>query len=199
MIFDRCGADRRSIPGRKDEVHVKIQLPALLFAFLLLVAIFEPTSSVSALDLPRIIPHSAPINRPVPDVFKILKAYFSDHVDSKFALISADEKTDTIVAKQTGIDSARWSQWAACQTDPMHLIYQLNDAMVTLTIKLDKSPHDTTFMTVSADFQGVYGLAQDSTTIECKSTGTLEDNILTLAGAQMSGTQSAATSTAPGH
>ena len=39
-------------------------------------------------------------------------------------------------------------------------------------------------MTVSADFQGIYGLGQDSTTIECKSTGTLEDNILALAGAQ---------------
>ena len=71
----------------------------------------------------------------------------------------------------------------------MHLIYQLNDAIVTLTIKLDQSPHKTTFMTVSADFQGVYGLGQDSTTIECKSTGTLEDNILALAGAQMSGAQ----------
>jgi hypothetical protein len=176
---------------------LKFRLPALLFALLLFVSISDPIRTGSALDLPRIIPHSAPINKPVPEVFKTLKAYFSDQVDSKFALISADEKTDTIVAKQTGIDSARWSQWAACQTDPMHLIYQLNDAMVTLTIKLDKSPHDTTFMTVSADFQGIYGLAQDSTTIECKSTGTLEDNILALAGAQTSGAQGAATSTAP--
>jgi hypothetical protein len=178
---------------------LNFRLPALPFALLLFVSISYPMSTACALDLPRIIPHSAPINKPVPDVFKTLKAYFSDRVDSKFALISADEKTDTIVAKQTGIDSARWSQFAACQTDPMHLIYQLNDAMVTLTIKLDKSPHDTTFMTVSADFQGIYGLGQDSTTIECKSTGTLEDNILALAGAQMSGAQGAATSTAAGH
>ena len=54
-------------------------------------------------------------------------------------------------------------------------------------------------MTVSADFQGIYGLAQDQTTIECKSTGALEDNILAFAGAQMPGSQGAATSTAPAH
>ena len=92
-----------------------------------------------ALEPPRIIPHSAPINKPVPDVFKTLKAYFSDRLESKFELVSADEKTGTIVAKQTGIDSARWRTWAACETDPIHMIYQLNDAIVTLTIKLDQA------------------------------------------------------------
>ena len=145
-------------------------------------------SIASAYEPPRIIPHSAPINKPVGDVFKTLKSYFSDTADSKFQLISSDEKAGSMFAKQSGIDSARWATWAACQTDTMHLIYQLTDAMVTLRIKLDKSPHDTTYMTVSADFQGDYGLGQDHTTIECKSTGALEDNILAFAGAQMPGT-----------
>ena len=54
-------------------------------------------------------------------------------------------------------------------------------------------------MTVSADFQGSTDSGRIPTTIECKSTGTLEDNILALAGAQMSGAQGAATSTAAGH
>ena len=76
------------------------------------------------------------------------------------------------------------------------MIYQLNDAIVTVTIKLDQAPRNTTFITVTADFQGIYGLAQDQTTIECKSTGALEDSILALAGAPMPGTQGAATSTA---
>ncbi len=177
----------------------KIPLQALSIALLLIVSMLYPESMVSALEPPRIIPHSAPINKPVPDVFKTLKAYFSDRLESKFDLVSADEKTDTIVAKQTGIDSARWKTWAACETDPMHMIYQLNDAIVTLTIKLDQAPRNTTFMTVSANFQGIYGLAQDQTTIECKSTGALEDNILAFAGAQMPGPQGAATSTAPTH
>jgi len=177
----------------------KVPLPALSIALLLFVSILNSMSRASALDLPRIIPHSAQINKPVPEVFKTLNSYFSDTVESKFQLVSADEKTDTIIAKQTGVDSARWTQWAACQTDPMHLIYRLDNATVTLTIKLDPSPHKTTFMTVSADFEGVYVLAQDSTTIACKSTGALEDNILAFAGAQVSGAQGAANSTSPAH
>jgi hypothetical protein len=176
-----------------------IHLPALYAALLLIVSLFYPMSIGSALEPPRIIPHSAPIDKPVSEVFQTLRTYFSDRVESKFALVSADEKTSTIVAKQTGIDSARWKTWAACQTDPVHMIYQLNDAMVTLTIKLEQSTHNTTFMTVSADFEGIYGLAQDETTIECESTGALEDNILAFAGAQMPGAQGPATSTAPAH
>jgi methionine-rich copper-binding protein CopC len=159
-----------------------------------LVSLLGIATSSHALEPPRVIPHSASVNKPVSEIFQTLKLYFADRLESKFILQSADEKTGTIVAKQTGIDSDRWRNWAACNTDPMHMIYQLNDAMVTVTIKLDQSVHNTTFMTVSADFQGIYGLSQDQTTIECRSTGALEDNILALAGAQMPGAQ---TSTAP--
>jgi len=159
---------------------------ALSIAMLLTVAMIYPTSRAGALEPPRIIPHSAPINKPVDHVFKVLRSYFSDRVESKFELVSADEKAGTIIARQTGIDSERWRNWSACQTDPVHMIYQLQDARVTLSIKLEQAPHNTTFMTVSADFQGLYGLAQDQTTIECRSTGALEDSILTFAGAQVS-------------
>src|ERR1700688_905048 len=107
----------------------KIPLQTLSIALLLIVSMFYPMSRAAALDLPRIIPHSAPVDKPVPEVFQTLKAYFSDRLESKFELVSADEKTGTVVAKQTGIDSARWKTWAACQTDPLHMIYQLNDAM----------------------------------------------------------------------
>ena len=175
----------------------KMPPAALSVALLLTVLIVYPTSIVTALEPPRIIPHSASIDKPVPDVFKTLKAYFSNTVESKFVLVSADEKTGTMVAKQTGIDSARWSQWAACQTDAMHMLYQLNDATVTLSTKLDKSPHHRSFMTVSADFRGIYSLAQDHITIECKSTGTLEDSLLAFAGAQTPGAFGAAASPAP--
>jgi hypothetical protein len=177
----------------------KIPLPALSIALLLFVSMLCPESLASALEPPRIIPHSAPISKPVAEAFQTLEAYFSDRLESKFELVSADEKTGTIVAKQTGIDSARWKTWAACQTDPLHMIYQLNDAIVTLTVKLEQAPRNTTFMTVSADFRGIYGLAQDQTTIECKSTGALEDSILAFAGALMPGAQGAASSTAPAH
>ncbi|HSR57150.1 MAG TPA: hypothetical protein VLL57_03125, partial [Candidatus Binataceae bacterium] len=59
------------------------------------------------------------------------------------------------------------------------------DAAVTVTVKLQRDAQDTTFATVSADFKGTYGLAQDETTIECRSTGTLEDSILAVAGAKV--------------
>jgi hypothetical protein len=145
-------------------------------------------AGAAAFVTPRIIPHSAPVNKPVSDVFHLLKTYFTDRLQSKFQTVNANAETATIIAKQTGIDNVRWREWAVCQTDPMHILYQLNDAIVTLTVKLEQAPHDTTFMTVTADFRGIYGLAQDQTTIECTSTGALENNILALAGAQMSGT-----------
>jgi len=169
----------------------KVRLPAPAIALLIVSTLYPVV--VHALEPPRIIPHSAPIAKPVSDVFHVLKSYLSDRLESKFQTVSANETDATIVAKQTGIDSERWRQWAACQTDPMHMIYQLNDAIVTLSIKLDQAPHNTTFMTVSADFRGIYGLAQDETTIECKSTGALEDSILAFAGAQMPGANSTTT------
>src|ERR1700683_80121 len=169
--------------------RVAIVSPLAALVSLLLIA----TSSYS-LEPPRVIPHSAPVNKSASEVFRTLKSYFADRLESKFILISADQKTGTIVAKQTGIDSMRWRNWAACNTDPIHMIYRLNDAMVTVTIKLDRSVHDTTFMTVTADFQGIYGLAQDQTTIECRSTRALEDTPLALAGAQ---TSTAPTTQAP--
>jgi len=146
-----------------------------------------------ALEPPRIIPHSAPVAKPVSDVFHILKSYFLNRGESKFQVVNANEVAATIVARQTGVDNLRWRRWAVCQTDPVHMLYQLNDAIVTLTVKLEQAPRNTTFVTVTADFRGIYGLAQDETTIECKSTGALEDSILALAGAQPAGAASAPT------
>lgn len=141
-------------------------------------------TSAFALEPPRIIPHSAQVKKPPAEVFRTLKTYFSDLGLSKFNLISADEKTGTIVAKQDGVDNARWKQWSACETDPMHVLYQFTDGTVTVTAKVERGGRDASFVTVSADFQGTYGLAQDETTIACRSLGVLEDSILTIAGAQ---------------
>jgi hypothetical protein len=141
-----------------------------------------------ALEPPRVIPHSGHVDKSMSEVFGTLKTYFSDVGLSHFTLVSADVGTGMLVAKQNGIDSARWTQWAACAADPVHMIYQLSDAAVTVSVKLQRDALDTTFATVSADFKGTYGLAQDETTIDCRSTGTLEDSILTVAGAKVSAT-----------
>lgn len=153
-----------------------------LFVFLLI-------SPLGALEPPRVIPHSAQVQKPPPEVFRTLKTYFSDLGLSKFNLVSADEKTATIAARQEGIDFARWRQWAACETDPMHILYQFTDGTVTVTAKVERGGRDHSFVTVTADFQGTYGLAQDETTIACRSLGVLEDAILAVAGAQPAQTQ----------
>lgn len=147
-------------------------------------AAFTLVSSAFALEPPRVIPHSAQVNKPPSQVFRTLKTYFADSGLSRFSLVSADENTATIVAKQVGIDSARWREWAACSTDPMHMLYQLTDGAVTVTAKVARGAQDSSFVTVRADFEGAYGLGQDETTIACRSTGALEDNLLTVAGAQ---------------
>jgi hypothetical protein len=135
-----------------------------------------------ALEPPRVIPESGRVAKPVEQVFGTLKTYFSDPGLSKFDLVSADDTTHTIVAKQTGIDNARWRQWAACKTDALHMLYQFSDGTVTVTTKLAPGAKDTTFVTVSADLQGTYALANNVLNVACVSTGTLERQILTVAG-----------------
>src|SRR5580700_10422327 len=103
--------------------------PAIIAPLATLVSLLGIATPSYALEPPRVIPHSASVNKAVSEVFQTLKSYFADQLESKFILQSADEKTGTIVAKQTGIDSERWRNWAACNTDPMHMIYQLNDAI----------------------------------------------------------------------
>jgi hypothetical protein len=135
-----------------------------------------------ALEPPRVIPESGRVAKPVEQVFGTLKGYFSDVGLSKFNLVSADAATETIVARQTGIDNARWKQWAACKTDALHMVYQFSDGTATVTVKLTHGAQDTTFVTVSADLQGTYALANNVLNVACVSTGTLERQILTVAG-----------------
>ncbi len=149
--------------------------------------IFALAGFTSALEPPRIIPSSGRAPQPPSQVFKTLKTYFSDLSLSKFHVTQASEAAEVIVAQQSGVDTVRWRQWAACQTDPMHMLYQFQDGTVTVKVTLDPSPGNATFVTVSADFQGTYGLGQDTTTIACRSTGTLEQEILRVAGVPQSG------------
>lgn len=135
-----------------------------------------------ALEPPRIIPHAGHVNQPPSQVFGTLKRFFSDPSLSRFQLTQANQSTGTIVATQKGIDNERWNQWAACKTGPMHMLDQLSSGDVTLRIKLEPSPGKTTFVTVSADFEGTYVLGQQTTVIPCRSTGVLENNILSAAG-----------------
>jgi len=149
-----------------------IIVPLLLFSL----------ASAYAIETPRIVPRIQEIPKPVGEVFVTLKKYFND-ASSHFELVRADERTHTLVAKQTATDDMTWRHWAFCETGPVEMIYKLQDGTVTVTVKLEKSTRHSTLATVSADFQGRYALGGNQSTVACTSKFVLEDSILAAAGA----------------
>lgn len=136
-----------------------------------------------AIEAPRIIPRSQEIKKPADQVFATLKKYFTDPQLSRFRLVNADNATDTLVARQSGIDDETWGRWAFCEAGPLQMIYKLQDDSVTVTVKLEKEGAHSTFASVTADFQGVYGLGTNQSKIACTSKFVLEDDILAVASA----------------
>ena len=136
-----------------------------------------------AIEAPRIVPRMSEIQKPVDQVYATLEKYFTDPSLSKFRLVSENKKTRTLVAKVSGIDDESWRRWAFCETGPVQMIYKLEDGSVTVTVKLEKSSRHSTFATVSADFQGTYGLGANANKVACTSKFVLEDDLLALAGA----------------
>jgi len=155
----------------------------LLVASIITSLIFSLLTPAFAIETPRIIPRMQEVQKPTDEVFDTLRKYFTDSRLSRFQLVSADKATRTLVAKQSGIDGESWSKWAFCQAGPVQMIYQLQDGTVTVTVKLQKGTPHSTFVTVSADFQGTYGLGANQNKVACTSKFALEDNILAAAGA----------------
>jgi hypothetical protein len=151
-----------------------------IIAFLLL-ATLTPTFS-TAIDTPRIVPQMNTVNKPIDEVFARLKKYFTDSTKSNFQLIRADPKTHTLVAKLSGIGSETWTNWAYCETGPVEMIYKYEDGTVTVTVKLEKTTKNSTFVTVSADFEGSYRLGDRENKVACTSKFALETQILAAAG-----------------
>ena len=139
-------------------------------------------ASAYAIETPRIVPRVQEIPKPVGEVFATLKKYFND-ASSHFELVRADDRSHTIVAKQTATDDLTWRHWAFCETGPVQMIYKLQDGTVMVTVKLEKSTRHSTLATVSADFQGRYALGGNQSTVACTSKFVLEDSILAAAGA----------------
>ena len=139
-------------------------------------------ASAYAIETPRVVPRVQEIQKPVGEVFATLKKYFND-ASSHFEAVRADERTHTLVAKQTTTDDLTWRHWAFCETGPVQMIYKLQDGTVTVTVKLEKATRHSTLATVSADFQGRYALGGNQSTVVCTSKFVLEDSILAAAGA----------------
>lgn len=128
-------------------------------------------------SIPRIgtAPHSAD------QTFTMLKGYLANPVNF-YQITSADERAHIIVARRGGIDTASWGQWAYCALGPSHMLDSLRDSAVTLNIKIEPSG-TTSYVTVTADFEGTYGIMSSQSTIQCTSKGVLEGNILSIVGA----------------
>jgi hypothetical protein len=135
-----------------------------------------------AAEQPRIIPRVQAVARPVSEVYATLKKYFTDSSLSNFQLVSDDPEKHTLIARQSGIPTNTWSDWAFCKTGPMQMIFAYQDGTVTVTVNLEKRSKNSTFAHVTADFQGSYGLGANQKTVACVSKGAVEDSILTAAG-----------------
>ena len=135
-----------------------------------------------AIETPRIIPRSDRVEHPIDQVFGSLKHYFNDSSLSGFRLSNADQQSWTLVATRTDIDGENWNKWAFCKTSAQQMVYQFEDGTVTVTVHLQKAGDQSAFVTVSADFQGNYGMGSQQTTIDCVSKGDLEQDLIAVAG-----------------
>ena len=150
-----------------------------IIALLLLITL-TPTF---AIETPRIVPQMNTVPKPIDEVYARLKKYFTDSSQSNFQLIRADPKTHTLEAKLSEIGNETWTNWAYCKTGPMEMIYKYVGGTVKVTVKLQKTTKNSTFVTVSADFQGRYQLGSNENEVACTSKFVLENQILAAAGA----------------
>jgi hypothetical protein len=151
---------------------------SIVISFLLVMTAFP----AFGIETPRIISRSERVEHPVDQVFGTLKHYFNDSSLSGFRLTSADDKSWTLIATRSGIDGENWNTWAFCKTSAQQMIYQFEDGTVTVTVQLQKAGNQSAFVTVSADFQGNYGLGSQEATIDCVSKGSLEQDLVAVAG-----------------
>jgi hypothetical protein len=146
------------------------------------VLLLAMTAPAFAVEMARIVPRSQQIARPADQVYASLKKYFTDSSLSNFKLLSEDPKTRTLTAELSGIDSATWTRWAFCKTGPVEMIYKYDDGSAKVTVHVERTDKKTSFVTVTADFQGKYSLGDSHKDIACSSKGGLEETILSVAG-----------------
>jgi hypothetical protein len=67
------------------------------------------------------------------------------------------------------------------------MIYNLESNSAEIEAKVQPSGKDASYVSVRSDLRGTYSLGSASTTIGCVSRGIVENEILTVAGAQPAG------------
>ena len=149
---------------------MKLRAASIITPLLLLIL-----APAYAIETPRIVPRIQEIQKPVGEVFATLKKYFTDASLSHFELVSADERTHTLVAKQTATDDLTWRTLGILRDRSGSDDLQVAGRHCDGDRQARKSPPHSTLATVSADFQGRYALGGNQNTVACKSKFVLED------------------------
>jgi len=146
---------------------------------LTLVLVCASTAAAQPALIPRV--GTAPTN--ASRTYQLLHNYFSEPINGLFTIVRAESATHTLVVKRSEIDTEHWTEWAYCKLGPEQLLDSLEDGAVTLTVQLRPAASDSSEVSVTADFEGTYGLGSSRTTAQCVSKGGLEAAILKAAGA----------------
>ena len=144
---------------------------------------------VFAMAQPALVPRMAQSPQEPASAYEKLRNYLADTTRSSFKLVSADPVTRTIVAKRDAIDTQTWGEWAYCKVGPEHLLDTLEDGAVTVTVKIEPSAKQGSFVSISADFEATYALGSSESTIQCISNGIVENELLKIAGGAQSSTK----------
>jgi hypothetical protein len=138
---------------------------------------------LSAPQPPLQIVHHGEVAVPANHLFRELENRFVGGWLGAYQIVRKDPKTRTLVVRRGEIDSDNWTRWAYCKMGPLDLLDSLRDGTATITIKLEPA-RKTTFTTALADFEGTYGLASSTKTVQCLSRGVLEDELLATIAAE---------------
>jgi len=143
------------------------------------------TVLASAVAWSRSFSRSANIHRPFAQVYASMSNYFSPNSLRDFQIVSMNKNRSKaeLVAKRTVQDQLKWTNWAYCKVPTLRLFDSLQQGDITVRMKLDREGADRTFVTVRAEFQGIYQFAGNSRVQQCSSNGALEKDILRAAGA----------------
>jgi hypothetical protein len=131
---------------------------------------------------------SADVHRPYGRVYASIANYFAPDSPRDFRIVSVTRHRSKaeFVATHIVHDKVKWSAWTYCKVPATQLFDALQQGNVTVRVKVERDGADHTYVTVSAEFQGVYQFAGNSSTTQCTSQGTLEKDILSAAGASPS-------------
>jgi hypothetical protein len=151
------------------------------YTSLILIAVIFCCSTAGA--QPAIIPRVGTAPHDPARTYTIVKDYLSDPYNGLFTIARMDSARHLVVAKRSGIGSHTWSDWAYCKLGPNQMLDTLEDGTVTLTVEITPGGRKFSYVRVTADFKGTYGLAGNETTAQCISKGVLENRILQAVGA----------------